>query len=79
MLTGHEEFLVLLEKLMLSHTIHFYFTHLLMTIRIFNKYLMKTHEDLKHKSGKRYKKFQMYVITQHEVISVLRQKRKFHI
>ena len=36
------------------------------------------YEDLKHFSGKRHKKFQKYVITQHEVILILRQKPKFY-
>ena len=39
---------------------------------------MKIHEDLKHYSEKRHKKFQIYGITQHEVILILRQKPKFY-
>ena len=42
--------------------------------KTFSQIIMKTHKDLKHCLEKRHKKCQIYVITQHEVILLLRQK-----
>ena len=39
---------------------------------------MKIHEGLKQHSGKHHKTFQIYIITQHQVILNLQQKLKFY-